>query len=257
MKNIKTILILSLLTILCLPLARSADINFVEKFALGGDRKAALKLLIPGTTNYYYYHALDAQLRGDGGEVKRLVGLWIKRHGRTAGVKEILDRQALLDYGQNPAGTLAHLREELGLGFNHSRIIEGQKPKHPTVLDPQRISFAAYRLRAYRSGDLSGVESRGLERLDLGNLNATRLRHLLSRLARADVPGLARLIVKDLNNKYSRGFGSHGSHRQLTKAQMDELLQLEPKLINNSNFINAYLTKLAPSEPPPSRSAPP
>ena len=56
MKNIKTILILSLLTILCLPLARSADINFVEKFALGGDRKAALKLLIPGTTNYYYYH---------------------------------------------------------------------------------------------------------------------------------------------------------------------------------------------------------
>ena len=128
--------------------AFTADINFVEKFALGGDRKGALKLLIPGTVNYYYYHALDAQLRGDGAEVKRLVGLWIKRHGRTAGVKEILDRQALLDYGQNPAASLAHLRKELGLGFNHSRIIEGQKPKHPKVLDQDRISFAAYRLRA-------------------------------------------------------------------------------------------------------------
>ena len=31
--------------------AFSADIGFVEKFALGGDRKAALKLLILGTTN--------------------------------------------------------------------------------------------------------------------------------------------------------------------------------------------------------------
>lgn len=39
--------------------AFTADINFVEKFALG-ERKAALKLLILGTTNYYYYHALDA-----------------------------------------------------------------------------------------------------------------------------------------------------------------------------------------------------
>ena len=34
----------------------------------------------------------------------------------------------------------------------------------------------------------------------------------------------------------------------MTKAQLDELLQLEPKLIDNSNFISVYLTKLAPSD---------
>ena len=227
--------------------ARGADIGFIEKFALAPDRQEALKLLIPGTADYYYFHSLDAQLRGDGAAVKKHLALWIKRYGRTAQVKEIQDRQALLDYGANPAATLAHLRRELGLSFGHSRIIEGQKPKHPVELDPKLISFGAYLARAYRSGDLSGVETRGLEKLGHDNLNATRLRHLLSRLPRPDIADLPRLIQKDLTNKYSRGFGSHNIHRQLTKAQMDELLQLEPKLINSTHYINAYLTKLAPS----------
>ena len=228
--------------------AQGTDIGFVEKFALSADRKEALKLLIPGTPDYYYYHCLDAQLRGDKGTVKKHLELWIKRHGRTAQVREIQDRQALLDYGANPEATLAHLRRELGLSFSHSRVIEGQKPKHPTALDPKQISFDAYLARAFRSGDLSGVEGRGLEKLDHDKLNATRLRHLLSRLQRPDIANLPQLIVKDLRNKHSRGFGSHNIHRQLTKVQMDELLQLEPNLINNSNFINTYLTKLAPSE---------
>ena len=227
--------------------ARGADIGFIEKFALAKDRKEALKLLIPGTADYYYYHSLDAQLRGDSAAVKKHLGLWIKRYGRTAQVKEIQDRQALLDYGANPEATLAHLRRELSLSFSHSRIIEGQKPKHPTALDQKLISFGAYLARAFRSGDLSGVENRGLEKLGHDNLNATRLRHLLSRLQRPDVPNLPQLIIKDLRNKHSRGFGSHNIHRQLTKAQMDELLQLDAGLINNSNFINAYLIKLAPS----------
>ncbi len=246
MKNTTRILSLSLMFSLGL-VARAGDIGFIEKFALAKDRKEVLKLLIPGTRDFYYYHALDAQLRGDGAEVRRVVALWIKRHGRTARVREIQDRQALLDYGNNPAATIEHLKRELDLGFNHSRIIEGQKPKHPTALDQKLISFEAFLARAFRSGDLSGVETRGLERLDHDGLNATRLRHLLSRLQRPDVSGLPRLIIKDLRNKYSRGFGQHNIHRQLTHDQMDELLQLEPGLIDNSNFIHAYLTKLAPS----------
>ncbi|MEC8929438.1 MAG: hypothetical protein VX705_09520, partial [Verrucomicrobiota bacterium] len=227
--------------------ARAGDIGFIEKFSLAKDRKEALKLLIPGTRDFYYYHALDAQLRGDGAGVRAQLTPWIKRYGRTTRVKEIQDRQALLDYGANPAATLNHLADELRLSFTHSRIIEGQKPKHPTALDPQVISFDAYLTRAFRTGDLSGVETRGLERLNHFNLNATRLRHMLSRLHRPDIADLPRLIQKDLKNEHSRGFGSHKIHRHLTHAQMDELLQLEPGLIHNSNFINTYLTKLAPS----------
>ena len=51
---------------------------------------------------------------------------------------------------------------------------------------------------------------------------------------------LPAFVAKDLKAKFSRGFGSHGIHRNMTKAQLDELLQLEPKLIDNTNFINAY-----------------
>jgi len=137
MKNTTRILSLSMVFLLGLA-TWGADIGFIEKFALAKDRKEALKLLIPGTHDFYYYHSLDAQLRGDSAAVKRHVGLWIKRHGRTARVKEIQDRQALLDYGQNPAATIAHLKRELGLAFNHSRVIEGQKPKHPTAASGRR-----------------------------------------------------------------------------------------------------------------------
>ena len=246
MKHLKPILILVFVWILA-PRAAANDIGYVEKFCLMPDREEALKLLIPGTQDYYFYHALDAQLRGDKPEVQKLLGLWIKRYGRTSRVQEIQNREALLNYKANPNATLAHVRRELGLQYNHSRIVEGQKPKHPTALDPKLINFEAFRARAFTSGDLSGVEDRGLELLDHAGLGATRLRHLLSRLKRPDLANLPQLIIKDLRNEHSRGFGSHGIHRNLTIAQMDELLQIDPKLIDNSNFINAYLTKLAPS----------
>ena len=238
----------ALLILLAGSTTRANDLGFVEKFALATDREEALKLLIPGTRDYYYFHTLYAQTQNKRGEVQRLLGLWVKRHGRTSRVREIQNRQALLDYDANPAAALKHLQRELSLAFNHSRIIEGQKPKHPTALDPKLISYEAFRTRAFISGDLSGVEDRGLEKLDAANLNPTRLRHLLSRLRRPDLPNLPSLIVKDLRNKYSRGFGSHTIHRQLTRTQMDELLQLDPKLLLNNSFVHAYLTKLAPSD---------
>ena len=43
--------------ILLLQIPTSAgEIGFVEEFALARDRAEALKKLIPGTENYYYYH---------------------------------------------------------------------------------------------------------------------------------------------------------------------------------------------------------
>ena len=225
------------------------SIGYVEKFAIAEDRTEALKELIPGTRDYYYYHALHAQNSGDRQELNRILGLWIKRHGHTSRVKEIRNRQALLDYEQNPNGTITHLRNELGINFNHSRFVEGQKPNHPTTLDPVAISYDTFLGQAFRQyKNLQGVSDRGLENLKHGVLDPTRLRHFLSRLQRPDVPELTAFVVKDLKAKFSRGFGSHGIHRNLTKNQLDELLQLEPNLIDNSNFINVYLSKLTPSD---------
>ena len=71
-------------------------IGYIEDFALAPDREVILKDLIPGTREYYYYHALHAQSQGDHEEVAKLIKLWIKRHGNTSQVREIKNREALL-----------------------------------------------------------------------------------------------------------------------------------------------------------------
>src|SRR5205823_3843758 len=45
-------------TILCVSTAIADDIGFIEDFALAKDRGASLRKLIPGTEDYYYFHAL-------------------------------------------------------------------------------------------------------------------------------------------------------------------------------------------------------
>ena len=128
------------------PLLHAKGIGYVEKFSLAEDREEALKLLVPGSREYYYYHALHAQNKGDAQEVKRILDLWIKRYGHTGRAKEVLNRQALLNYGEEPDDTIDYLKRELRLGFNHSRVIEGQKPKHPTALNADLVSFDAFLL---------------------------------------------------------------------------------------------------------------
>jgi hypothetical protein len=41
------------------------EIGYVETFSLADDRAAALKELVPGTDDFYYYRALHAQNMGD------------------------------------------------------------------------------------------------------------------------------------------------------------------------------------------------
>ena len=134
------------------------DIQYVEKFSLADDRAQALKELIPGTRDYYYYHALDAQNRGDVQALEGILKAWIARYKLTGRVKEIQNRQALLDYEKNSEKTLQHIRNELNIRFNHSRKVEGRKPSHPTKLNPALISSEAFLQRALRNNTVSGVE---------------------------------------------------------------------------------------------------
>ena len=78
-------------------------------------------------------------------------------------------------------------------------------------------------------------------------LEPDRRRILLQRLQCPDYAILPQLIVDDLNHPNSPGFGAFGIHRQLLLAQLDECLRLKPDLLNQQNFINAYLAKLQPS----------
>jgi hypothetical protein len=226
---------------------QAREIGFVETFALADDRAAALAQLIPGSQDYYFYHCLHAQHEGDRQTVERLIKKWIDRHGRTARVDEMLNRQALLDYPTRPEASLEHIQQALNLTFGHQRDQDVRQADLPERLDPDKIGVETLTRRALkRYRNLDGFEDAGLETLDASRLNPVQRRDLLRRLRRPDVPNLARLVVDDLNTKRSRGFGSHPVHRQMLKPQLDQCIRLMPDLLAQSRFVAAYLSKLVP-----------
>ncbi len=223
-------------------------IGFDEVFALAEDRAAVLEQLIPGTEAYYYYHCLHYQHTGDTRALSDTLALWIKRHGYTRRVDEIRNRQALLTYAANPRASLDRIVDTLALRFDHQKERLDEERVLPTALDASRISrerLTAEALSAYPES-LNGFEDSALEFLSRESLSTERLRDLLRRLRRPDIPGLPGMVVKDLNNRHSGGFGSHAIHAQMLISQLDECLRLMPELLNHQQFIHAYLTKLQP-----------
>jgi len=230
--------------------SQAQEIGYIETFSLAGDRESALKELVPGTDDYFYFHALQAQNTGARQRFQEGMDGWIReRNGSvTENARELLNRQALLDYEKEPKKTLDYLRRELDLYFAHSRKTGELTSDAPTVLDNTRLSIQTLLPRAL------AVEPRSLERLEDAGLRLAegrkitdeQRRNLLSRLRRSDYPGLVDLIISDLNFRDSRGFGSLTIHRLLTLAQMEELLQKMPVLRNESDFVTALLSKLAP-----------
>lgn len=232
---------------MCTQTVVGQDIGYVEDFALSDDRAAALKQLIPGTEDFYYYHCLHFQNTEQFGEVEKMLAEWIKRHNYTPRVREIRNRQALLTYAQNPDAALTHLRQQLNLHFNHQRETLGQKPNLPTALDAARIAREAFARDALaRHQNLNGFEDSALDWLVATELNPDRRRDLLQRLRRPDYPQLVELVVADLNYKNSGGFGSLPIHGLLLRSQLDECLRLKADLLNQAAFVNAYLVKLQP-----------
>lgn len=238
--------VLALLTLMARG-AAAEKIGYVEAFALSKDRAEALKLLIPGTEDYYYYHCLYHQHMEQFDEVDKLLKAWIARHKHTARVHEILNRQALLLYGKDSKRTLDRIQERLNLRFDHRREVT-VNPDLPTSLDPKIISqktLTSFALSRHRN--TQGFEDRALDWLSQTKLDAVRRRHLLERLQRPDVDGLAKLVVSDLTEKNSGGFGSLGIHWRLLPEQLEECLKLRPTLLKEVKFGQAWLQKLHPA----------
>ena len=91
--------------LLLTPTSRAADVGYAEDFALAGDRPAALARLIPGTEDYYYYHALHYLHTEQFDKAEALVRPWVERYGQTPRLTEIQTRHALLTYERNPQRT--------------------------------------------------------------------------------------------------------------------------------------------------------
>jgi hypothetical protein len=230
------------------------DIEQLEALALSEDRREALAQLIPGTEDYYFHHCLAQQLSGAQGElaeVRKLLDAWVKRHGETDRVRQIRDRQALLEFSDRAstrASSLEHLRRRLGLTFDHQREVEGARQELPTRLDQALIGREPFSRDALaHQHNLDGFSDRALDWLaEDRSLSLTHIRALLSRLRRPDYPRLLELVLEELADGHSSGFGSLAIHSLLTLAQLDELAAVRASLLEDRRFIDVRLARMQP-----------
>lgn len=225
------------------------EIGFIEKFALAPDREAVLDQLVPGTEDFYFYHALQYQNTRQAAKLTAILEQWAKRFPSSARRTIIENRAALLAYDADPQTTLKFLTDRLKLQFNHEQQVLDKKSDLPTKLDQALISREVFQRAALRERDDTrnvGDEALGQLIRDKVPLSESQRRDLLKRLKRPDVPGLVDVIEADLRSKESRGFGEFEIHRALLPEQMDELARRLPTLYSNEQFVYARLRKLAP-----------
>lgn len=244
----KTILAILLLTLS--QLMAQQDVGFIEDFALAKDRKEALKQLIPGTEDYYYYHALHFQNERQVKEFDRIMGEWRNQFRNSSSRKVIENREALIRYSDDPAATLAYLKKELGLQFNHQQEGKAREANHPSVLDQKLVAWQAFLDDALRSSNTLQNLNESAFYLFMESkpkLSIDERRDLLSKVRVPDLPGLLDLILTDLKSKQSKGFGEFGIHHNLTKVQLEKLLAGHGELINQKVYVETYLLRLLPN----------
>ncbi len=236
---------------------RAAEANaleFLEAFAWG-DRAAALKTLVPDTEDYYYYHCLYHQLRGDRPAFQRTLDQWLARNRNhwNPRMQELRRRQVLMDFDHAPDAAWTFLREDLNLAFNHRARHEQRAAQHPTAITPDQYNPDAFMQVARRHGSLlDNLTARGLQLVpDPGGDPDTR-RALLGRLEQPDFDGLTALILADLDYKDRQGnivaFGQHPIHRQLTRAQLEDLGRRRPALLREEAYVAERLARLPPPD---------
>ena len=224
------------------------DLGFIETFALASDREATLGQLVPGTEDYYFFHALHYQASGQKQKFSETLTQWATRFPNSEQRQLLENREALLAYGTDPQKTLQHLRDRLGLQFNHVQELPDQKPDLPTALTPSMISRERFLGLLPTGNPLGALSDAEVERLlqDPAPALPYPAVALLQRIQRPDAPGLLPRILSELKTPESRGFGSLPIHRALLPTQLDALEKEIPALAHQLAFVMTRITKLAP-----------
>jgi hypothetical protein len=227
------------------------EIGFIERFALAPDREKVLTELVPGTEDYYFFHALHYQNTRQAPKLATILDSWRKRYPDPSSQrrKVIENREALLAYDADPKRTLDFLKRFFNLQFNHVQDRRDQKPDLPSELDQTRIARDAFRKIALADDDLSKCDDEELAQLVIDKvvLRPAQRRALLARIKRPNVPGLVELIAEDLKTTAeNRSFGEFPIHQQLLPEQLDQLAKLLPRIAGENSYVYTRIRKLPP-----------
>ncbi len=230
------------------PVRGQQEIGFVEKFALASDRRVALQELIPGTSDYYYFHCLHYQNERQLAEAQALIDAWRATLGNSQAIDGMQLRQHLLGYAENPVRALQTIREQLGVELNHRPPARDQAAELSSQLDNRELELGKLLEQSTaRESNFSELEPHALSLVLDRPLSPNVLRSVLSRLPRADLPNLVAKLAEELKLQDTRGFGWTELHSKLTLAQLEQLLELVPNLLQNDAFVRAVALRLAPT----------
>jgi len=231
--------------------------GYIEDFALARDRNAALSQLIPGTEDYYYYNCIQALNLRQFEKLGTFTGPWLERFGKTQRLIEIETRSALLGFERDPKATFEYLRRRIGVQFSHEKEILGVSPNLPTALDPKLIAkdtLLADSLKRWKN--LDNFEDSALDWLQNTPLDWEKRRNLLQRLRRPDGAQLVQQLIDDDQAPHPQSFGAYPISRQLTLAQLEELVAKKPAWLNQPAMLQAWMPKLQPNPDSDWRSQP-
>ena len=229
-------------------------IGLMEKYALADDREAMLAELIPGSDEYYFYHCLHFQTRGQLERAEAIIKDWLAEHkGReTPAIRGMLDRQRLLTYGDSPQRTIDYLIKRLGINLNHAPpVVKGER-RYPSQLNEAELAVDKLVQDALRRND--SLKPAALtylaERFRASQTAGLKisLHEFLKRLDGPYVEKLDDLVVQELNGRKERDrrFGDVRAHSFLTLAELDRVAAAIPQVANDNAFVSARLHQLRP-----------
>lgn len=233
---------------------RAEPVGLIERFALAEDRQAVLDELIPGSEDYYFFHCLHYQTTGQLERAETILSDWLKEHDghETPLIRDMLDRQRLLTYGQTPERTIDHLIRRLEVELDHSPPASADERRFPSSLDasllqPERLVSEA--LRRNEPLKPSGIRYLA-ERLRNGQATGLPidLREMLERVTAPYVDGLDELVIRELQSRRAqdRRFGDLAAHQQLTLEELQRVAERVPEVAADDALVSAILRRLRP-----------
>ena len=230
--------------------AMELDLDLLEGLALAPDRPAALGALLPGTPIHDYWRGVHLQHEGRLDEVEAIITEWSGHHPNEDALRERLERRQLfLRAGRDLAAYADTLRFEAGITLDDQAEAEVAAQRYPTRLDPALLDVNTLIHDGLdRATDLSQLADWALPYLVAyaPELDVARVRDLLARLPRANLPGVIDLVARELAEPSSRGFSSLMIQHALTLDQLLALAAIRPALVQDATWVGAVLARHTP-----------
>jgi len=229
---------------------------FLEDYLLSENRLGEVaKLFDEDHMEYWFYSVLAMQNAKDEGSATKL-GQWLQKMKKTSFVdapkiKKLLLRQALKENEPKQSKALVEMINSVLSGRDKDirvkELDEEEEVKTSyTVEPPMRLIQKGVNQGAIRdiftyeaTPDLAKYASKN-------PVSADQIGDILDLIATepTDQQHLITLIVKDLRNNKSAGWGSRAIHKKMTRDQMDTVLLSQADLMEDMKFCESYAVKL-------------